>query len=54
MKNWNIVEQYESATSAKKNNYKITYSKRSWYDRYRLSSTVEESKNKVSKRREIF
>ena len=28
MKDWNIMEQYESATPGKRNNYKDAYSKR--------------------------
>ena len=54
MKNWNTVEQHELATSEKRNNYKVTYSKRFWYNRYRLGLTVKESENKVPKGREIF
>ena len=48
------MEQYESATSGKRNNCKVIYGERFWCDGYRLSSTVEESENRVPKEREMF
>ena len=54
MKNWNTVEQYELATLEKRNNCKVTYNERSWYNRHRLSPTVEELENRVPKEREIL
>ena len=54
MKDWNIVEQHGSTALKKRNSYKVTYSKRFWYNGYRLSSTIKKSKSRVPKGRKML
>ena len=48
------MEQHKLAILKKRNNCKVTNSKRPWCDRYRSNSIVEELENRVLKEREMF